>query len=162
MRGRHSLGLLFFLLSTLSFASPRLFFNPISPILGNANLGIDYAISDSSSLGPELIFFNFRDGTEYLPGVGIGALWEIYIAKDVYTDSWILAPRASVFRLSKSHQSINGFLVGASLAYAWFWASGFNMKAGLGLEYSHADFEKLNFDINAFAPAGTFSIGYYY
>lgn len=153
---------LFTFVSGFAFAqSTNITVNPLGLLLGTANLGVEFKVSDNLTVGPSASFSHIKSGSESATGFGLGAKLDVYLSSDAFTDSWVLTPFFGWGRYSNNDDSINAFAGGVVFGYYWIWPSGFNMNFGLGIQYISADFDEIGLgDVSAVLPAGNFSLGY--
>ncbi len=119
--------------------------NPLGFVLGAANVGFEFGVSDNIALGPTIAFSSYSSTvgttTNKATGLGFGLMADISLGNPRFTDSWTLSPFVSYATASSStnNASASGIGIGADLCYAWFWESGFNLALGFGLQYISID-----------------------
>jgi hypothetical protein len=121
-------------------------FEPISLLVGIANVNFDVAMTPDWTVGPQLSYGNYSGGTTATNnyklsvstyGVGARATW---FRNGVYTDGLYLAPsvtyQATKVSLTDTSGVIsgeaNGVFVTGLVGYGWFWES-FNQMLGGGV-----------------------------
>ena len=160
------------LLSTL-FLTPAAFaqstnvrVNPLGLLIGLFNADIDFKVTDTVTVGPQLSYLNWSLGSTSVKAYGIGARANFYLSGPVFTDGWYAAPAvAMAFASAKnstdsaSYSAVN---VSGLFGYQWVWASGFNINLGFGASYSARPSSVDGIDISglsAVTPAIEFTLG---
>lgn len=121
-------------------------FSPLGLIVGSIHTALDYKVTPSWTVGPEISYWHLSVGssTGYSSsfdvksfGVGVRGNW---FYNGVYTDGFYVGPSLkyastslSVTRTDGSDVSAkaSGMFAGALVGYGWFWDS-FNIMLGIG------------------------------
>lgn len=135
--------------------------NPLGLLLGAANVGVEFKLTDSVALGPQLAFAKVSSGINDATGLGAGVKADFYLSSSTFSDSWVLSPSVNYFRFTNNSQTASGLSLAAIIGYSWFWPSGFNMNLGFGIQYLTLDFTDLGLaSVSGTLPAGNFSLGW--
>lgn len=120
-------------------------FGPVALLIGVVNIGVDVAVHDQLTIGPEVSYLHWNLSssgaftTDYdirAYAAGLRANW---YANGVFTDGLYIAPKISYSKATVSSSDSTGTVEGEAsvfvatglVGYAWFW-DGFNIHLGGG------------------------------
>lgn len=130
----------------------------MAPLSGFSSFAADFAINEKMSLGPIVGFTSYSSGSSVNVGVALNSMF----TQSIFTDGWSLN---SGLQYSSAKGSTGGQVSGYSLSAIpqknWFWSNGFNLNAGLGLQYVSLDLSSFGgIKISGILPAIGFNVGY--
>jgi hypothetical protein len=176
------------LMGTASFSNPsmakeykeandkkvNIYTSPISDVFRAPNIGADFKISKSLTLGGSGSYIKATAGSLTAKAYVFTVRGTHYFSENTFTDSWIA--RAELGYLSgkitdsnpnnSNSGSMKGYIASALAGYHWQWENGFNMELLGGIAaYSvktnaKSDAKKISFAHSGLAPALSFGIGY--
>lgn len=129
-------------------------FGPISLLVGVVNMGLDIAVNDSWTVGPEFSYMHRTLSstagftTDYdvkAYAIGGRAIW---YANGVFTDGLYITPKldwakakvSSTDTLGTVEGEASAFVASGLIGYAWFWDS-FNIHLGGGLSLPMGEYK---------------------
>lgn len=146
----------------------NVYINPIGVLLGVANVGLDFAVSNKLTLGASLSYLDQTDGDVEVEASGAGVRAQLF-ARDVFTNSWYgtlsydYATGDGEDTFDGDTASIDLSVLGLKAGYMWRWTN-FNIQLAGGIQNVSVDSESTsgNVDIDDLDGTGLaldFSLG---
>jgi hypothetical protein len=120
-------------------ADVNLRIDPLAPLVGMVGIELDFPISKSWTLGPQLRFLSREDSDFDVTGYGLGLRANYWFNRPVFTQGWYFGPSINFVSVNVKDDSgastlegdANGLGLTAIFGYQWMWDS-FNINLGLG------------------------------
>lgn len=129
-----------------SSATGNFHFSPLAALLGIIDLGVDFKVNESWTLGPQLQFLNYKLDRAEVKATGLGVRGEYYLGRPVFSEGWHLASELIWMDLKVTEQisgitydgTAKGTGLGVLAVYKWVWPSQFNLDLGVGFAAANA------------------------
>jgi hypothetical protein len=124
----------------------------------------DIALSDTMTFGPIVRIFVLGKYSGYDFGVNVN----YSLTGDLFKNGWILNPYLEFYHADYNQplhsdgkrNKVSSVVLGASLAYQWMLDNGFNVTAGLGIEYADEKIPVSSLGNDNFHPHYEITVGY--
>lgn len=132
--------------------------NPLSLLIGFANAGFNFGVTDRMTLGVGGDYFYVESGGSSATGYGGNIRMNYYLSGPRLSDSWYVSPFVSLTNYDVG-ASVLSFGTGVIAGYQWVYDSGFTMMLGGGVRYSSLSAGSIS-ALKGVHGTGEFSIGF--
>jgi outer membrane protein W len=129
--------------------------------LSGTTIQTDFAVSDKTTAGPILGVASYSSNGSTANGLTLGASVNHMFTSKIFTDGWSVNSNVQYTNVKSSDGTSNsGYFIGAMAQNNWFWENGFNMNAGIGLQYVSLDLTGIGLKLTGVLPELGFNVGY--
>ncbi|HPI40774.1 MAG TPA: hypothetical protein PLJ21_08205 [Pseudobdellovibrionaceae bacterium] len=125
------------------------------------NVQVDFKMDDQSSLAPIIGATRYSSGNDSATGLLVGVSYNRMFSQKIFEDGWSANWNGRYYSVKPSQgDSSTGYSVGVLAQKNWFWQNGFNINAGIGLQYLKLNIATIGLELSGILPDVGFNVGY--
>lgn len=135
--------------------------NVSTSAMSMSNIQVDYKLNETSSIAPIVGATQYGAGQETATGILLGVSYNKMFSQNIFEDGWSANWNGRYYSVKSSQgDGASGYSMGVLAQRNWFWQSGININAGIGIQYMNLDLKSIGLKLAGVLPDLGFNVGY--